>query len=301
MKRDARGPIALIITALVWGFAFSAQSNAMNHVGPYTFVFLRSLITCAVLFAALPFLRKITKHNTENSVSARQYIRVGFICGTILALATVLQQIGLVTTIPAKSGFITALYIIFVPILGLLFRQRPTFTIWIGALLSLCGLYFLCMKTGLALEPGDLITLSCALGFAVHIIVVDRLGGSLDSVILSAVQFAAAALWTGILAFTLETPNWSGISACWIEILYAAVFSGAIGYTLQIVGQKYTEPTLAALLMCLESVFSAIGGWLLLGNALSGRELLGCALMLSASMVAQIPVGSRQRTNASSL
>ena len=287
LRTKAKGPIALLLCAAVWGFAFSAQSNAMHHMGPYTFVFLRSLITCCVLVTVMPLLRRPGGGATSHSLKA--HLKVGIPCGAFLVLATLLQQIGLVTTIPAKSGFITALYIIIVPVIGLLFGRRPPLTVWLGALVSMAGLYLLCMKGAIALSRGDLVTLGSALVFAMHITLVDRHGGSLDPLLLSAVQFACCAVIAGALAFTLEEPSPDGILACWKDILYVSVFSGAIGYTLQIVGQRYTEPTTASLLMCLESVFAAVGGWLLLGDVLSARELLGCFLMLSASVLALLP------------
>lgn len=291
MNRSIKGPLYLLACAFFWGIAFSAQSNAMNHVEPYTFVFLRSTITCLVLCAGLPLLNRLNGNSRAEEGSARLHFIVGILCGCFLVLATILQQVGLVTTTTAKSGFITALYIVIVPILGILLGKRPSPSIWVGVVVALIGLYFLCMTDSLSLTFGDLITLCSALVFAIHITLIDRLGGTLNSVKLSTIQFGTAAVIAGIITFIFETPSLDGILACWKDIFYVAVFSGALGYTFQIISQKYTEPTLASLIMCLESVFAAIGGWILLNQTLSGREILGCALMLSASVIALLPSG----------
>lgn len=289
MKKSIKGPIYLLLCALFWGTAFASQSNAMQHIGPYTFVFLRSTITCLILVACLPLLNRLSGESEREQVSLKRHLLVGGLCGCFLVLATILQQIGLVTTTTAKSGFITALYIVIVPILGIFMKKRPSATIGLGVVLSLAGLYFLCMTDRLSIGFGDLITLGSAFVFAIHIILIDSLGSSLNSIKLSAIQFGAAAIVAGIVMLIFETPSLTGILACWKDILFVAVVSGAAGYTLQIVGQKHTEPTLASLIMCLESVFAALGGWILLNQTLSARELLGCALMLSASAIALIP------------
>ncbi len=289
MKKSLKGPICLTLCAIFWGMAFSAQSSAMNHVEPYTFVFLRSAITCLALLISMPLLNRLNPANNAPTASNRRHLAVGALCGAFLVLATILQQVGLLTTTTAKSGFITALYIIIVPILGIFLGRKPRAAIWLGVLVSLIGLYFLCWQGTLNVNVGDLFTFGSAVVFAVHIQLIDRLGGNLNSIKLSAIQFGAAAVIACAVMLLFETPNIDGILACWTDILYVAIFSGALGYTLQIVGQKSTDPTLASLIMCLESVFAALGGWLVLGEALSGREILGCALMLSASVIALLP------------
>ena len=289
MKKSLKGPICLTLCAIFWGMAFSAQSSAMDHVEPYTFVFLRSAITCLALLISMPLLNRLNPANNAPTASNRRHLAVGALCGAFLVLATILQQVGLVTTTTAKSGFITALYIIIVPILGIFLGRKPRAAIWLGVLVSLIGLSFLCWQGTLNVNVGDLFTLGSAVVFAVHIQLIDRLGGNLNSIKLSAIQFGAAAVIACAVMLLFETPNLDGILACWTDILYVAIFSGALGYTLQIVGQKSTDPTLASLIMCLESVFAALGGWLVLGEALSGREILGCALMLSASVIALLP------------
>ena len=296
MKTKFKGPLCLFLCSLFWGMAFAAQSNAMNYMGPYTFVFLRSAITSLVLFSVHPLMVRTRMIPAENRENRASLWKVGALCGVFLVAATLLQQIGLVTTSTAKSGFITALYIVIVPILGLFIGKNPPITILLGVAMSLVGLYFLCMKDALRIDPGDLLTFFSAIVFALHILVIDRFGGNLDSVKLSAVQFLFAAVCSGILAFTLETPTFENFAACWTSVVYVAVFSGALGYTLQIAGQKSTDPTIASLIMCLESVFAAVGGWILLDQRLSGHEMLGCALMLGASIVALIPLPAKTKT-----
>ncbi len=296
MKTKFKGPLCLFLCSLFWGMAFAAQSNAMNYMGPYTFVFLRSAITSLVLFSVHPLMVRTRMIPAENRENRASLWKVGALCGMFLVAATLLQQIGLVTTSTAKSGFITALYIVIVPILGLFIGKKPQITILLGVAMSLVGLYFLCMKDALRIDPGDLLTFFSAIVFALHILVIDRFGGNLDSVKLSAVQFLFAAVCSGILAFTLETPTFENFAACWTSVVYVAVFSGALGYTLQIAGQKSTDPTIASLIMCLESVFAAVGGWILLDQRLSGHEMLGCALMLGASIVALIPLPAKTKT-----
>ena len=294
INRQLKGSLFLIICSFFWGICFTAQETAMNYIEPFTFVFMRSVITFVVLLALTPLINKISSagnsdSSTEEVPSLRRHIVIGTALGSILVLASVLQQIGLIYTTPAKSGFVTALYIVIVPLLGLFAGRRVRLPVWIGVVLSLLGLCLLCVQSDLSINFGDFLTLGSALVFSFHIIVIDRFGSKLDSFKLSTVQFAACAVIAGIITFIAEEPNLSDILACIGSIIYAAVFSGAIGYTFQMIGQKYTEPTLASLIMCLESVFAAIGGWVLLGQTLNGRELTGCALMLAASIVAQLP------------
>lgn len=290
INRQLKGSMALLAAAFVWGMAFTAQSNAMRYVQPFTFVFLRSTITCAVLLLAMPLFDRIGGKRSEPAAPPfRAHVKPGALIGIFLVLATILQQIGLVYTTPAKSGFVTALYIVIVPIMGIFLGRRVRPVVWLSLALSLTGMVLLCVQSDLSINMGDLFTLGSAFMFSCQIMMVARYAANLDALKLSCVQFATCAVVSGVVAFLFETPRIEGMLACWTSILYVAVFSGALGYTLQMVGQKYADPTLASLLMCLESVFAALGGWLLLGQALSPRELLGCALMLSASVIAQLP------------
>ena len=284
-----KGSLILICTSIIWGMAFSAQSTAMRYLQPYTFVFLRSVITFLVLMAAMPLIRRFGGDASAGVPGWKAHLIPGAVIGLFLALATILQQVGLVYTTPAKSGFVTALYIVMVPLLGLFMGRRVGRMLWLGLALSLTGMVLLCVQTDLSVNIGDLFTLGSALMFSLQIIMISRFAPNMDALKLSALQFAVCAMISGVAALLFETIHLEGVMNCWPSILYVAVCSGAIGYMLQMVGQKYTDPTLAAILMCLESVFAALGGWLLLGQSLSPRELLGCALMLAASVIAQLP------------
>lgn len=309
MKSNLKGSLILLLCACIWGMAFSAQSEASNYIGPYTFVCLRSAITSIVLFtvralymrslhlrpsfARKPFKKKL---KTGAKPPLRYNLILGSLLGAILFAACTLQQIGIQYTSAAKSGFITAFYIVLIPIMGLLLGRRIGIQVLLDVVVSLVGMGLLCLKDDLSVNKGDLITLGCAFMFSLHIIVIDRYAQSLDSILLSAIQFAVGAIIALPFMLLREKVDLSSILACRISILYAGVCSGAIGYTLQIVGQKYCEPTLASLMMCLESVFAALGGWILLGQKLSTRELTGCALMFVALLIAQIPLRRRSRS-----
>lgn len=294
MKSNVKGSLILVLCSLIWGMAFSAQSAATEYMGPFTFVFIRFTITSIVLFAAYPFFRRQDLKNNAPVHSMKSYLILGSVIGAILFAACALQQAGIAYTTAAKSGFITALYIVMIPIIGIFMGKRIGKTVWIGVVVALIGLCLLCLKDDLTINIGDLITLGCAFVFSFHIIVIDKYAGTMNSVLLSAVQFGVGALLSLPIMLLTETPVLADILKCWVGIIYAAVFSGAIGYTLQMVGQKYTEPTLASLILCLESVFAAIGGWILLGEGLTTRELFGCILMLSASVIAQLPAKSEK-------
>jgi len=289
INRQLKGSIYLLICSVFWGLCFAAQDNAMEYIGPFTFVFMRSIITFFVLLALTPLINRISGETKDDTPPLRDHIRIGALLGFILVLASVLQQVGLIYTTPAKSGFVTALYIVLVPLLGLFLKKRVGLPVWVGVILSLAGLYLLCVSADLSINLGDVITLFSALAFSFHILLIDRFGASLNSFVLSTVQFAMCAVTAGIVTLIAEKPDPAAILTCIGSILYAAVFSGAIGYTFQMIGQKYTEPTLASLIICLESVFAALGGWLILGQTLIPREIAGCALMLAASIIAQLP------------
>lgn len=289
MRSNFKGSIILVLCSLIWGMAFSAQSSAADYMGPFTFVCIRFAITSLVLFAAYPFFRMQDKKNHAPVHSKKSYIILGSVIGAILFGACALQQVGIAYTTAAKSGFITALYIVMIPIIGIFMGKRIGKTVWLGVVVALVGLCMLCLKDDLSVNFGDLVTLGCAFVFSFHIIVIDKYAGEMNSVLLSAIQFGVGSILALPFMLLTETVIPANILKCWVEILYAAVFSGAIAYTLQMIGQKYTEPTLASLVLCLESVFAAIGGWILLGEGLAPRELIGCILMLSASVIAQLP------------
>ena len=292
MNKQLRGGLLLALAALIWGMAFSAQSEGGKYLGPFAFTAARSFITffALLLFEAVGSRGKRQARPAE-AAPLSAYIKLGVPLGVVMFAATALQQLGLtIDPSAAKSGFITALYIVIVPILGLIFfRRRVGAQMWLGVALSLVGLALLCVKDGFTIGAGDLVTLACAVMFAVHIVAVDRFADGLSAPRLCCVQFGFTGLLALIVALFTETVRFSDMLACWPSLLYVGVCSGAMGYTLQIAGQKYTEPTVASLILCLESVFAAVGGWLLLGQVLSAREMAGCAVMLAACVLAQLP------------
>ena len=290
----------LILTALIWGCAFVAQSVGMDYVGPFTFNSVRAMIGGWVLLLLLPLLDRMKKQpkealRLERKAQRKTLLMGGLVCGTLLAVASSLQQVGLVDTTAAKAGFITALYIVLVPILGIFMRKRPSFLIWVSVAVAAVGMYLLCITEGFRIGRGDVFMLMCALAFSFHIIAIDYFSPRVDGVRLSMIQFFVCAVWCAFPMFFSEKPAVSDILRAWLPILYAGVLSCGVAYTLQIIGQRNMNPTVASLILSLESVFSCLAGWLILGQALSARELSGCALVFLAILLAQIPMPGKQK------
>jgi drug/metabolite transporter (DMT)-like permease len=295
MSKTMRGNLLLILTALIWGVAFVAQSAGMDYVGPYTFLCTRSILGGVVLLPIIHFTGRSKPKEAATPQSRRAMVVGGICCGTALCVASAFQQIGIQYTTVGKAGFITAMYIVLVPLCGLFLHKKVGKKVWIGVVLAVAGLYLLCMSERLSINKGDLLMLICAFCFAIHILVVDHFGRQTDGVKLSCIQFFVCALLSGILMLLLETPSWETIRAAWLPICYAGLLSSGAGYTLQILGQKDTDPTVASLLMSLESVFAAIAGWLLLHERFSLRELAGVVLMAGAIVLAQLPEGRNSK------
>ena len=280
----------LLLTAVIWGVAFVAQSVGMDYVEPFTFNFARYIIGAIVLF---PFL-KLGNSGTQSkdAVAKKNMIKKsvlgGIGCGFLLCIASMLQQFGIMyTNVVGKAGFITALYIILVPVLGIVLGKKTKPLVWICVVISVIGLYLLCVSDGYRLEAADLFLLACALFFAFHIIFIDYISPGTNGVLVSCVQFAVAGICCMVAMFMFESPNLAGMLKAYIPILYTGVLSCGVAYTFQILGQKYVEPTKASLILCLESVVSVLAGWLLLKQALSIRELMGCIIMFAAIIMAQ--------------
>ena len=284
------GNLVLLLTALIWGCAFVAQSSGMDYVGPFTFQTSRSILGCLVL---IPFILANDavkkKNNTYEKQNPKTLILGGILCGTALTVASGLQQYGMQYSTAGKGAFITAMYIVLVPILGLFMKKKVNPIIWISVILGALGLYLLCIKEDFSLGEGDIYLILRAVAFSFHILVVDHFSAKVDGVKLSCLQFGVMFILSAIFMFMTETPNMADIKAAWLPICYAGIMSCGVGYTLQIVGQKYTEPTVASLLMSLESVFAVIAGIILLKEAPSAKEWLGCASMFAAIIIAQIP------------
>lgn len=292
-----KNALILLLTAAIWGVAFVAQSVGMDYVGPLTFNCVRSLIGGLVLIPCIWFFnRRREAGGRELNVPGdrRMLLLGGICCGVALCLASNFQQFGIMYTTVGKAGFITACYIIIVPVLGLLLGKKCSPVIAGAVLLSLAGLYLLCMTDGLtAINKGDLLVLVCAFLFSIHIMVIDFFSPVVDGVKMSCIQFFVSGLISGVGMVLFETPQLSQILTAWMPILYAGVMSCGVAYTLQIVGQKGMNPTVASLILSLESCISVLAGWVILGQQLSGREIAGCVLMFGAIILAQLPVGRR--------
>lgn len=280
----------LFMTAAIWGFAFVAQSVGMDYVGPYTFVTARNVVALAVLLPWVAAARRQRKKGGKRRSGRRSLIYGGGCCGICLFAASALQQFGMKYTTVGKAGFITAMYIVLVPVFGIFVKKKTGVKVWIAVAAALAGLYLLCMTKGdFQLQKGDAYILGCAAVFALHILVVDHFSPLVDGVELSCVQFAVNAVLGTILMMLLEQPRMADLLAAWLPIVYAGALSSGVGYTFQIIGQKGMNPTVASLILSLESVISVLAGWLLLHQALTARELAGCALVFAAIILVQLP------------
>ena len=290
--KQFRGALLLTLTALIWGTAFVAQSLGMDYLGPFTFNGVRNFVAAVGLLPVIAFLRRRQGKAEARGAAAngRKTLWVGgVLCGLALGVASSLQQIGIQFTTVGKAGFLTALYIVIVPLLGLLLKKRVALPVWVSVVIAAAGTYLLSIQEDFTIAAGDLFVILCAVCFSVHILLVDRFSPSVNGVELSCIQFLVVGVFSTIVAFLVETPNVQDILRSWGPILYTGLISSGVGYTLQILGQKDTPPAVASLIMSLESVFAALSGWLLLGQGMTGREAVGCALVFAAVVLAQIP------------
>jgi drug/metabolite transporter (DMT)-like permease len=279
--------LLLLLAAAIWGFAFVAQRIGMDHVGPYTFNGIRFALGSLSLLPLILFYHN-RGQGTETNSDILPAARVGVMAGVILFIAASLQQIGLIYTTAGKAAFITCLYIVLVPLTGIFLKQRVSLPTWLGCLLALTGLYFLCIKEGFTISYGDLLELIGAFFWTAHILLIDRYAQKVDTLKLSCFQFITCAALSLITALCIETITWQGISQAGLPILYGGLFSVGIAYTLQIVGQKSASPSHAAIILSMETVFAAIGGYLIINEHLGVRELWGCGLMLAGMLVSQL-------------
>lgn len=296
MAKKYKGNLYLLLTAMIWGSALVAQSVSMDLIGPFTFQCMRSILGALVLLPVIAVFSRREDGAAGAAGGRRDQWVGGLLCGCVFFVAGSLQQIGLCYTSPGKAGFITALYIVLVPIAGIFFGKRAGWNVWTGVLLALVGLYLLCVTESLSIGLGDLLVFFSSIAFAAHILVIDHYSPKVDGVKLSCMQFAVNAVLSGVGMLLFEQPSPGAIAACWLPICYTGILSCGLAYTLQIIGQKYTDPTIASLLLSLESVFSVLFGWLLLREGLSLRELAGCVLMFAAIMLAQITPPARRGT-----
>lgn len=323
-SKKALGNGLLLLTALIWGTAFVAQRSGMESIEPITFNAARMALS-AILIGGLALIMRVKRRShgasreegtisekasealskdrpiknaevkTDTRVETRATVIGGVLCGIFLSVASIFQQMGLVYTTAGKAGFITAMYMLIVPILGfVLFKKKNTWLVWLAVVLGIVGMYLLCITGEFTLAYGDALVLVCAVTFSGHILCCDRfvrLGRPLE---IAAIQFVTAAVVSWIAAFIAEEPTIAKLTSAAVPILYCGVMSGAIGYTLQIVAQKYTDPTIASLLMSMESVFAVLAGVIILNEQMTSRELAGCVVMFVAIVLVQIPVKKRK-------
>ncbi len=292
-KINIRQTLCPTIAAIIWGAAFTAQSMCTEFMGTFTFNALRALIGSLSLLVTVLIMNKLKKPVERTPEEKKKHTKMlllgGLACGTLLTIASNLQQFGLETTTAGKAGFITALYMVLVPIFGLVVGKKAPIFVWISVIMSAVGLYLLCITDGFSIASGDIYVIMCAVVFALHILTIDYFTQFVDGVELSFMQFTVMTVISGICMFIFEDPQISGIAQCILPLLYVGVLSSAVAYTLQIVAQKGSNPTVVVLILSLESVFATLAAAIFLNEQLSVREYIGCILMFAAVMLAQLP------------
>ena len=291
MNKKLKGSLILLLATTIWGSAFVAQRMGMNNVGPYTFQAARCFLAVLVLIpiSILSDRKKKDQKTYFRRWKNKTLWKAGLLCGIPLFIACNLQQLGLVDTDAGKSAFLTAMYIVFVPIIGIFLKRKPTWTIPVSVLIAVAGLYFLSCVGVTVIQKGDLLLLGCAVAFAVQITAVDTFANRVDAIRLSMIQALVCAVLTGILMFLFEAPTWSAVLKAFLPIAYAGCLSMGLSYTLQILGQKNLEPAAASLIMSLESVFALLTGCIFLQETLSKYEIIGCILVFLAVVISQLP------------
>lgn len=300
-KKKMAANFILLFTALIWGTGFVAQRVGMEYIGPLTFIAIRFLLATFMLLFVIWITKGISQYpknnpkpstRTEDALSEddrKVFIVAGVSCGIILFCGAFMQQLGLVFTTASKASFITALYIIIVPLLGLFLKHHIGIKCWIGVAAGSIGLYLLCITESFIIAKGDFIVVIGALFWACHVLVIDFFLPKVDAVKLAAFQFAVCSLIATAAMMIFESPSMDAIVACAFPLVYAGIVCAGIGFTLQIIGQKHTSPTVASLLMSTEAVFGAVAGFIILKETMTNRELLGCAFMLAAIVLSQLP------------
>ncbi len=289
-NKTLQADLLLLLTAAIWGFAFVAQRVGMDYVGPFTYNAVRFALGSLSLLPLIWFFGRQRRREQPALPKAdgRTLLVGGCLAGLLLFAGSSLQQVGLVYTTAGNAGFITGLYVVMVPLFGLLFRQRPAVGTWIGAILAVIGLYFLSVTESLTISKGDFLVLLSAFFWAAHVLLIGWLSPRVNSLKLASAQFAICAVLSFLVALNLEVISLAGIWQGLIPILYGGLFSVGVAYTLQVVAQRHAHPAHSAIILSLEGVFAAIGGWLILGEILGGRGLLGCALMLGGMILSEL-------------
>lgn len=297
VKKNIKGELMLILTAVIWGTSFVSQKLGMNYVEPFTFGASRFLLGALVLIPViLIFDRSNNKNNGKainDSYSRKDLITGGILCGSALFLGASFQQIGIVYTTAGKAGFITALYIVLVPLFGLFMKKKISRLVWFGVALATGGLYLLCIKEGFTIQVGDAIVMAGTIFWALQILIVDAYNDKTQGLKLSCAQFITAGILSAVAALIFENPSLTTIIECAGPILYTAIMVVGVAYTLQIIGQKTTDPNIAAIILSMESLFAVISGAIFLKETMTIKEIAGCVLMFAAVIMTQVKNGEK--------
>lgn len=291
MKKTIQGCLTLLVTTVIWGCAFVAQSVGMDHIGPFTFQAVRSLLAVLTL---LPVIYLFDLKKKDNLTYIRRWQNkklwiAGSLCGIALFVASGAQQVGLIDTDAGKAGFLTSMYIVIVPFFGLFFHKKLSPATILGVFIAVAGLYLLSGAGTTGIAPGDALMILCAFAFAVQILLVERLGSDMDGLRLNCIQCLVCSVLSALVVIFTETPTWDSLTDCALPLAYAGCLSMGVAYSLQIIGQQKVDAVPASIIMSLESVFAALAGWLLLRERMSPRELAGCCLLFTAVILSQIP------------
>lgn len=286
-KMSVKSVVMLVMTAFIWGVAFVAQSVGMDYIGPFTFNCVRLFLGGAVLIPCIWILDHMGFG--QKKAKDKNLLLGGVLCGIALAVASNLQTIGVKYTTVGKAGFITALYIVLVPVFGIFLKKRVGIKIWTSVVIGVAGLYLLCITDSFSIGKGDFFVLLCAVVFTIHILLIDYFSPKVDGVRMSCIQFFVAGILSSVPMFLFEKPELTAVKAATAPLLFSGVLSCGVAYTLQIIAQKDVDPTIASLILSLESVFSVLAGWAVLGQLLNQKEIMGCVLMFAAIILAQLP------------
>ena len=290
MGKELKASIMLFITSIIWGLAFVAQAQGMEHIGPFTFTASRSLVAIIFLYLTYVFFNKTSKSYREQKFDMKRTIRGGVLCGLVFTFGINFQQIGLVYTTAGKASFLTALYIVFIPIIGLFYGKKINRKLQLCIVFAMIGTYLMSVKGSLSMNIGDLITIFGSIVFAIHILMLSEFSKDTNAVLVSLIQFAVCGFFSLIAALIFEGIEMSAILKSYLAILYVGILSSGVGFTIQLMALKELDPVVASMISSLESVFGAVFGWLILSQSMSEREIIGGIIIFVATLIAQLPI-----------
>lgn len=290
MGKELKASIMLFITSIIWGLAFVAQAQGMEHIGPFTFTASRSLVAIIFLYLTYVFFNKTSKSYREQKFDMKRTIRGGILCGLVFTFGINFQQIGLVYTTAGKASFLTALYIVFIPIIGLFYGKKINRKLQLCIVLAMIGTYLMSVKGSLSMNIGDLITIFGSIVFAIHILMLSEFSKDTNAVLVSLIQFAVCGFFSLIAALIFEGIEIDAILKSHLAILYVGILSSGVGFTIQLMALKELDPVVASMISSLESVFGAVFGWLILSQSMSEREIIGGIIIFVATLIAQLPI-----------